>query len=362
MQAVRAATLARRGLILAAVLVVATAGPSYADLTTSKNHSPGSGSGKDDGNGNLAAQAQGVQYAYPHGKPKGNAKPLRSVDVTWTPPPCWIGPVGDPKAFKQMILTQVKNTSVPGQANYALEAMDELRRHYSDNYTWDGAGTGYKDFNLDQEGKGMFWGPVENPDSDSPNRFDCNGTLPFWVPAGDRPPAGTPNVITPEMLSKLAFARTHVPGVTIRTNPTGVQTVNLSTWVWLREKYTTVSVRAYVDLGGGQQIWAETTATPASVHITPGTPDATVFPASGDCAIAADGAVGVQYAGDAKADPPCGVTYLAPTTNRPPFQLDVTAKWDVSWTGSGGTGGQLQPGVIDDPRPVTVQEYQAVNH
>jgi hypothetical protein len=356
----RVGRLTRRGLALATLLVLATAGPSYANFSTTKNHS---GSGNSPGNGTIDAQAQGVSYTYPQGKSKGGSKPLGSVDVNWTPPPCWIGPVADPATFKQMILDAVKQTDVPGQANYALESMDELKRHYTDNYTWDGGGKGYKDFNLDQQGKGMFWGPVVNPNSDSPDRFNCNGTLPFWVRAGDRPPAGTQNVITPEMLSKLAYAATQVPPVTMETNPKGVQTVNLPTWVWLTDRYTTVSVRASVDLGGGQQIWAQTTATPASVRITPGTGNATLFPGSGDCPIGADGKVGEKYAGDAKANPPCGVTYLAPTTNRPPFELNVTAKWDVSWVGSdGGAPRKLPEGVIDDPHDVVVQEYQAVNH
>ncbi|MEC3996849.1 hypothetical protein VSR01_26400 [Actinacidiphila sp. DG2A-62] len=360
MQAMRSSAVVRRALVLAAVAILCAAGPGYAFTGTSRNSSGSGGTG--DGKGDLGARAQVVTYTYPSGKPDGTAKPLVSTDVSWTPPPCWIGPIADPASFKQMILDEVKNTDVPGQANYALEAMDELRRHYSDNYTWEGGGKGYKDFNLDQQGKGMFWGPVENPDSDSPHRFDCNGTLPFWVAAGDRPPAGTQHVITPEMLSELAYAHTHVPGVTIETNPVDTQTVNLPTWVWLKENYSPVSVRASVDLGGGQQIWAQTTATPTSVHITPGTPDAKVFPAGGDCAIAADGTVGAPYSGDAKADPPCGVTYLRSTDNRPPFALDVTATWTVRWTGSDGGGPHPLPeGVIDDPRPVTVHEYQSVN-
>ncbi|BBA99934.1 putative secreted protein [Actinacidiphila reveromycinica] len=349
---------ARRGLVLAAVVVLAAATPGHAYTDTSKTSQQTSGGS---GNGVLTAGAGAVTISYPSGS-TGSTHTIASVDVNWTPPACWIGPIADPVTFKKDVLAGVKATNVPGQANYALEAMDQYKQHYDSGYTWDGSGKGYKDFNVDQEGKGMFWGAVENPDApDSLDKFSCNSTIPFFVPNGQRPPAGTPNVITPEMLSKLAYAHTKVPGVTIETNPVDTQTVNLPTWVRLEEKYTPVKVRASVDLGGGQQIWAETTARPTSVHIDPGTSDATVYPASGDCPIAADGTVGADYDGDAAADPPCGVTYLKSTGATGSFDLDVTATWSVGWTGSDGTGGTLPDGRIEQPRQVTVQEIQSVN-
>jgi len=140
-----------------------------------------------------------------------------------------------------------------------------------------------------------------------------------------------------------------------------VQTVNAPTWVTLAEKYTPVKVRASVDLGGGQEVWAETTATPQSVHIEPGTQDATVHPASGDCPIRADGTVGAAYSGDPTAEPPCGVTYLRSTYATGPFELNVAATWQVSWIGSGGTADTLPDGRMQQPRQVTVQEIQTIN-
>ncbi len=357
MQAVISGTLLRRGLGLAAVIVLAAAGPSFANKPVT---TPPKTSGNND-NGTLTAAAQGVSITYPSNPPSGSSHPIRAVDVNWTPPPCWIGPISDPVTFKKNVMEAVKNTNTPGQANYAMQAMAQYQMHYQDGYTWDGSGKGYKDFNVDQEGKGMFWGAVENPNSTSGDRFDCNSTIPFFVPNGKTPPPGTPNVITPEMLSRLAYAHTQVPGITIETNPVNTQTVNLPTWVRLQENYTPVKVRASVDLGGGAEIWAETTATPTSVHIDPGTPYATVYPASGDCPIGAGGKVGADYNGDPKADPPCGVTYLKSTQQSGSFQLNVTATWSVSWTGSGGAGAQLPDGRIQQGQAVTVQEIQAIN-
>jgi enoyl reductase len=235
------------------------------------------------------------------------------------------------------------------------------KAHYEDGYDYPDE-KGYKDFNVAQNDKGLWWAVSVNPDADPMAQMSCNDQRPVWVPNGQTPPAGTGHVITPEMLSKLAANHTRVPGVTIETSPTDGQTVNLPTWVWLREDYTPVHVRAYVDLGGGRQIWAETTAEPVSVRIDPGTPDATVFPSSGQCPIGKDGSVGVKYTGNAEAAPPCGVTYRRSTQNRPPFQLNVTATWRVTWVGSDGGGVHpLADGVIDNPRPVTVQEIQSVN-
>lgn len=356
MQAVRIPGAIGRGFVMAGVLVLAAAGPGFAYTGPSRTTN-GGGSG----DGTLTA---GVQYQYTKKPSSGSATvPLGSSDVTWTPPPCWIGPVGDPETFKKKLLQSVKDTNVPGQANYALEAMAELQQHYEDGKTWDGAGDGYKNFNLDKQGKGQFWGPVMNPDSDSPDRFNCNSTLPFWVDNGKLPPPGTPEVITPEMLSRLAYARTQVPGVTVVTSPAQTQTVNLPTWVHLTDDYSDVSVRASIDLGGGQEIWAETTAHATQVHIDPGESDATLFPASGNCPVKADGSVGAAYSGNAQADPPCGMTYRRANAGGSPYTLDVTVRWDVSWQGSGGTGGTLPQAVVhnDPPQQVTVREIQSVN-
>ncbi|HEY5832618.1 hypothetical protein [Streptomyces sp.] len=351
------ASLLRRAALGAVAAVLVTAAPSFADVPGGKT------SGSGDRDGGLGASVS-ITYRTSGGSGGSTTHSLGSSDVTWTPPPCWIGPIAGPKEFKAMVEKSVSDTmNYPGQANYAMQAMDEYRRHYADGYTWDGGGDGYQDFNVDQQGKGMFWGPVENPDSDSPDRFNCNSTLPFWVPNGQRPPAGTPHVITTEMLARLAFAHTQVPGVNIEMNPAGTQTVNLSTWVTLRENYTPITVRASLNVPGGVAMWAETTATPTSVHIDPGTADADVHPASGECPIGPNGRVGAPYHAGATGNPPCGVTYRRATRGGGAYDLNVTATWKVSWQGSDGAADAppLPNGVITQNRPVAVQEIQTVN-
>lgn len=358
MQAVRLTATARRALPLAVAAVLLGAGTSHAYDDTKKPPPAKQQGGSHDGTIDVAVA--GYSLTYPSGRTP-HSKPLHTSDVTWTPPPCWFGPKYSAEQFKAEY-TQNFNKELPDVTGTFRTAMGMDMDHYSKGLDYPDE-KGYKDFNVADNSKGRWWAVSVNPNADPVAQMSCNDERPQWVLNGQRARGGTQHVITPEMLSKLAYAATQVPPVTMETNPKGVQTVNLPTWVWLTDRYTTVSVRASVDLGGGQQIWAQTTATPASVRITPGTGDATLFPASGDCPIGADGKVGEKYAGDAKAKPPCGVKYLAPTTNRPPFELNVTAKWAVSWSGSDGTTDKPLPeGVIDDPHDVTVQEYQAVNH
>lgn len=350
------ARLLRRGLALGAVTVLAAAGPSFANKPVT--NPPGTQTSGNNDNGDLQATV-GYTITYPTGNPGPSGKHLGSVNVNWTPPPCWFGPKYTPQQFKDEY-TKNFDKEIPDVTGTARTAMGMDLDHYSKGLDYPDD-KGYTDFNSAEAGKGMWWVVSVNPDAPLFDQMSCNDQRPEWVPNGDNPPPGTGHVITPDMLSKLAFAHTQVPGVTIKTSPTATQTVNLPTWVWLTERYTPVKVRASVNLGGGREIWAETEAKATSVQIQPGTSDADVFPSSGNCPISANGAVGTAYPGNTKADPPCGVTYLHSTANSGPYQLNVTANWHVTWTGSGNTGGDLGNGVSDNHQDVTVQEIQSVN-
>lgn len=357
MQAIGSSIPLRRALALAAITVISAAGTSYAN---DKIPIPPKTqvSGNND-NGNLNAAAGYTVVPVTPGATDPGRKPIASVDVHWTPPPCWFGPKYGAQQFKDQYLKSYKEQSPNVHGSFST-AMGMDLAHYQDGYDYPGV-KGYKDFNVDQEGKGQWWAVSTNPAAGAFEQMSCNDQNPVWVPNGERPPAGTNHVITTEMLSKLAFANTRLPGVTITMSPATAQTVNLPTWVWLQEKYTPVKVRASVNLGGGQQLWAETTAQASSVRIEPGTSDATVFPASGECPISQDGKVGAEYAKGATGNPPCGVTYLRSTEHSGAYQLNVTATWKVSWVGSDGGGPNGLPnGVINEPKAVTVKEIQTV--
>ncbi|UNS97274.1 hypothetical protein MMF93_12735 [Streptomyces tubbatahanensis] len=227
-----------------------------------------------------------------------------------------------------------------------------------DNYT-DGD---YKNFNLKKQGEGKFWAAVPNPDEpDAAKRESCT-KLPFWVKNGERPEVE--NAISPQILSKLAYARITVPETEVELNPKNRQTVNLPTWVWLdKGRYKPLSVTASVDLGAGQSISATTTVKPGSLHLSPGTEEAVVHPESGECAANEDGGVGTLYTkGDAEKTPPCGVTYQRASHNGAAYPLRATLTWEASWKGSGGESDNALPdGEFSGARNVTVQEIQSVN-
>lgn len=107
-------------------------------------------------------------------------------------------------------------------------------------------------------------------------------------------------------------------------------------------------------------IQATATATPVSLKIEPGTKDAALHPASGECPIQ-DGSIGVPYTqGSADQTPPCGLTYLR-SSGDGAYKLQATITWKMHWTGTGGAGGDLPDGTFGTTQNTTVQEIQAIN-
>lgn len=269
----------------------------------------------------------------------------------WTPPACWYEPMSaaDFKAASESSYNSVVND--PSQPSYAKNAMAELKKMYTEGK--------YKDYNLDQADKGAFWVGVQNPLREKElASFSCSD-LPEWVPNGTPPPFR--NAITPEILAQAAYNALDIPTTDVTLAPTGDSKVNLATWIWNGgHSFKPVNVTASLS-AGGTTISATTTARPVSLHIKPGTSEATVQPGSGECAINADGSIGAPYvAGSDGKNPPCGVTYLR-SSGQGTYTLEASITWEVSWTGSNGQGGNLPSGTFTTTRNVTVQEIQAVN-
>ncbi|GAB3105738.1 hypothetical protein GCM10027160_00340 [Streptomyces calidiresistens] len=227
---------------------------------------------------------------------------------------------------------------------------------YRENYGEEGG----VDFNLDRRGEGMWWGSFINGASDDHEGKPACDEPWFRVPFGEAPPP-MPGVPTPEVLAGLAHQFTRVPDTEIALNPEDAehQVVNLPTWIRTEGASTEpVSVTARVE---GYDIWATTTAEPARLTVDPGTRDAVTHPVSGECVIARDGTIGEPYRrGRAEETPPCGVTYLRATHATGPYRLVATLAWEVSWVGSGGSGGDLPDGSVSAPRDIAVDEIQAV--
>ncbi|WP_328319810.1 hypothetical protein [Streptomyces sp. NBC_00388] len=294
----------------------------------------------------IAAQVK-INYSST-GKGGGGSGPLASTDSSWTPPPCWYAPEWSATEFQQfrqgVYVSAVHDPDLPNDVRG--EISDENQKYAGDNY------------NIDKEKEGMWWGPQYNDDAPLADQMKCDKD-PFWVKKGETP--DVPEAIKPETLAGLAYQQMQVPGTRVSLAPAGASKVNLPTWAWLdKADFKPVSVTASLDVGGFHAE-ATTTATADSLSLDPGTDDAQVLPASGRCAINGDGSIGEPYAkGKGNETPPCGVVYRR-SSGDGTFSLRSTATWKISWTGTGGAGGDLPDGAYGDDQPVTVQEIQAVN-
>ncbi|MEG3628941.1 hypothetical protein V5O46_14940 [Streptomyces sp. C6-003] len=275
-------------------------------------------------------------------KPAGN----------WSPPACWYEPRSAEEFSEYVEAAYSETVNTPGQHGYAKTTVGEFRDRYKDSE--------YENYNLEKADEGYWWVAVRDKDRWMEPEAQVCDMPPFWVENGDAPPVE--NAITPQILAELAYNRVQLPPTEVALAPDAATKVNLPTWVWLDEAtFKEVSVTASLDVGG-LDIQATTTAKPVSLKLEPGTADAETYPSSGECTINTDGvSIGEPYA-DGKADetPPCGVRYLR-SSGEGTFKLQATITWDITWEGTGGTGGDLPDGTFGNDQAVTVQEIQAVN-
>ncbi|MGH4032460.1 hypothetical protein ACQB60_26370 [Actinomycetota bacterium Odt1-20B] len=336
----------------------ALAQPAYAGEQPSKGH----GSTKEEGGGDKGGIYAAAQVHYSGSVAEGGSKGnVESTDVNWNPPPCWYAPYLGAKDFKKKMSKSIKDQmNAPGMTGHAGSALSEMQRHYEDDYGWTDH-PGYKDYNTDKDGKGMFWAGVENPNEpDYLKRTGCS-ELPFWVDNGEPAPPQYEEAITPKMLAALAYQHMQLPDTKVTLAPDGKSKVNLPTWIWLdKAKFDEVQATAEINVPGFH-LQATTTAKPKSLTLNPGTENATTIPANGECPIVG-GKIGEPYAkGKADKTPPCGITYLR-SSNGGTFPLKATLTWEISWTGTGQAGAQPMPnGTIEAVQEIAVEEAQAVN-
>ncbi|MEU7724823.1 hypothetical protein AB0B78_06230 [Streptomyces sp. NPDC040724] len=291
-----------------------------------------------------------ITYSGSTGNSGKSGKGFVAAD-NWTPPACWYEP-RSPAEFQAYVEGFYNETvNYPGQHSYAKTAAGQFRDIYKDGK--------YKNYNLDKAGEGAFWVAVRNKDRENdPAASSCSKPA-EWVPNGTPPPFSNP--VTPAILAESAYSRIAIPSSTVTLAPADNTKVNLGTWAWLDpSRFKPVSVTATLN-AGGTTLTATVTATPQSLRLKPGTKDATLHPASGECPL--NGGAGTPFTpGSENQTPPCGVTYLRASGNGTyPLQASVT--WTVSWTGTNNTAPtQLPPGTFEgEPQNVTVQEIQAVN-
>lgn len=309
----------------------------------------GTGNGSQQGQ-ELHAEAEAIQWDESKNGSGDSVGPLTTTSGTWTPPPCWYAPTWDPEQFRAWfeVTWDLDQFSAGHEGNAAVW----MWNHYE-------GGDPYEDYNSEEAGNGMWWGTVENPNEPNVLRRTSCSHIPFWVENGEVPEVE--NALSPEVLAGLAYERVRVPDTEVRLSPGRLdgQIVNLPTWVWAEAgDFSEVSVTARLASWG---IWATTTARPTALTLDPGTEDARVFPGSEGCAINADGSIGEPYAtGRAGQDPPCGLTYLRATHHVDAYPLTAAITWEVSWEGSGGTGGVLPDATFETTHEVQVSEAQTI--
>ncbi|MEV6313629.1 hypothetical protein [Streptomyces sp. NPDC051776] len=314
--------------------------------------------GGSDGKGNIAASAtqSRIVVKQKSGATDGEKGNLAPVDTNWEPPVCWYEPVFSPGQLKAFVDKTDGHGDVGIHESWYGKGL--WTDHYKDGKAssnlddeWSKA-PGYKNYNIGKDG--YFWRSVA-PDDSHPDSWDC-GRIMFWQNAGEVP--DVPHAPTPKTLAGYAYDKIRVPDTEVELNPETKSTVNLPTWVWLdKGTFKNVKVRAELPNTG---LWAETTAKPVSLNLDPGTEDAKLHPASGQCKINDDGSIGTPYTkGKAKEAPPCGITYLRASDE--PYKLNASVTWEISWEGSGGASGDLPDGTFETDKDMTVQEVQAIN-
>ncbi|PTH88275.1 hypothetical protein C9J60_15635 [Streptomyces sp. A244] len=344
---------------LAAGCVLWTAGTAHADKPVGGEAAPPPQGGSD-GKGGLSASVSNIRVTYPSGGDGGGKEGnLGTVDPDWKPPACWYEPAFSPEQLKKFVDSDGGGDVGIHESWFGKGLWTD---HYRDGKPADNfdlkaatnsSAEGYKNYNLGKDG--YFWRGVA-PDPDASESWDC-GRIMFWVDAGEVP--DDPNAPTPKTLAEYAYNKVKVPETEVELKPEAKSTVNLPTWVWLdKGTFKDVRVRAALPNTG---LWAETTAKPVALHLDPGTEDAEVFPASGDCAINDDGSIGTPYTkGAADRTPPCGIRYLR-ATDGAPYQLSASVTWKITWEGSDGSAGDLPDGTFETTQDMNVQEIQSIN-
>ncbi|MFW6693906.1 hypothetical protein [Streptomyces sp. MAR4 CNX-425] len=307
----------------------------------------------DPGDGTISATATQVVIEQTGGGEQGG-QPISAVDTNWTPPACWHEPVATPEELRDAVKAiepQSNLVPVSSSLHWGEDLMFEYYR--------DGGDGNPENYNLDKQGEGMWWRAVRNPNrEDELAAGECDDQLMFWADNGN--PPDVPTAITPEMLAEYAYDSVKVPDTEIEMQPADDRLkVNLATWIWQeRAAFDEVQVRASLP---GTDLWAETTATPTSLRLDPGTEDAVVHPEGGECAIDDDGSVGRKYSGDDEAVPACGITYhRSSEAAGGSYELKASITWEVDWVGTGGADGDLPDGVFETTYDVTVEEIQTV--
>ena len=180
---------------------------------------------------------------------------------------------------------------------------------------------------------------------------DCGasggGRTILWVPGGEGAVA-PPGVlaVTPEVLAQEARNTLQLPEPSVGVSPDGANEnpalVNLPTWWWVTNGD---AMTQRTELGG---VWAEVTAEPVASAWVAGDGERS------ECA-----GLGIAYVPGMHENQPgrCSHTYARANASE---EAQIQVVWHVSWVGSGGSGGTLEPFTLTATQVVPVYERHAI--
>jgi hypothetical protein len=175
------------------------------------------------------------------------------------------------------------------------------------------------------------------------------------------PPASgslPPDVALAGSLARTASSRLQLPTPTVGHSPDGTTLVNLATWLW-------------VEPGSWRELRQRTSAGPVSVEVV-ATPVGTTWdPGDGSdpFTCSGPGTVYDRSRPESVQSTDCSYTYRRSSAARPQtgpedndrfFTVTVTTRWQVTWTGTGGSGGTLPVLTRSSSFPLAVAQRQTV--
>lgn len=343
----RSSGLFRRPLSVVASLILAATALSIADpADATGNRGPGQGGTSAncayDVNGHATCQSS-VTFTI-----NGSGTTV-AAPTGWTPPACWY----EPSFFTPTFL----------QVAYLLPLVGDVIVMVT------GGDTGTNgDFHAGQ--KGRWWGFVYNPAMpDAEARCDLPGyPILEWVPSVTPPPQEA--VSAWKMAAAAAKVMpVNVPALTLRPGADG-QVVNLPTLVSFTDPLPRTWVTARLNVNGFA-LAATTIATPASITVNAGSPDAS--PSSCTYSLASNGGnyqvdPSSTRCSDGSAGRNAGIVYRRPTPAGVTYPLTATVTWNVTWTDTASPDSppQATPALgpltlTTPPIPVAVKEIESVN-
>ncbi|MEV7177817.1 hypothetical protein [Kitasatospora sp. NPDC093679] len=297
--------------------------------------------GQGNGNGSSTPTSIESQVSVVASDSGAGGKHLVSVGGSWTPPACWYEPHFTADQYDQYwqdLLAAMPPGSFKSDAQKQYDAL--------------------KAENFNRDKAGQWWVLVKSKAAwDLPVTDQCtqNAGAIFVPPAG--PPAGVP-AVTPQMLSKIAYAATKLPPPQVKLSPAAdKQTVNLATYVSFGQPLSPVTVTASLDYAG-VRIAASTLAVPTSLHVDAGTDDAS--PRSCTYSFTKSGS---GYQVDSSGAN-CNITYQR-SSRGGTYPLTAEVTWKVTWTPStnpyGAPANPLPNGLTGGvPQDVVVKEIQTI--